>query len=70
MLEPAIFKAYDVRGLYGQELDEEGAYAIARAYVEQFDAHRIASGLTQQGLASLCVGGGMGIAAAFSNDSR
>ena len=25
MLDPGIFKAYDVRGLYGSELDEEGA---------------------------------------------
>jgi acetyl-CoA C-acetyltransferase len=29
-------------------------------------AHRIAAGTTSQGLASLCVGGGMGIAAAFT----
>src|SRR5205823_6930619 len=34
----------DVRGLYGQEIDEEGAYAIGRAYVEQFGAARIGVG--------------------------
>jgi phosphomannomutase len=44
MLDPKVFKAYDVRGLYGAELDEEGAYAIGRAYVEQFAPKRIAVG--------------------------
>ena len=44
MLDPKVFKAYDVRGLHPQELDEEGAYAIGRAYVEQFDPTRIAVG--------------------------
>jgi phosphomannomutase len=37
MLDPKIFKAYDVRGLYPTQLDEAGAYAIGRAYVEQFE---------------------------------
>ena len=44
MLDPGIFKAYDVRGLYGPELDEEGAYAIGRAYVEHFEPRSIAVG--------------------------
>ncbi len=44
MLDPKVFKAYDVRGLYPGELDEEGAYAIGRAYVEQFEPARIAVG--------------------------
>jgi phosphomannomutase len=44
MLDPKVFKAYDVRGLYPEELDEEGAHAIARAYVEQFEPRRIAVG--------------------------
>jgi phosphomannomutase len=44
VLEPSVFKAYDVRGVYGQELDEEGAYAIGRAYVEEFEPRRIAVG--------------------------
>jgi phosphomannomutase len=44
VLEPGVFKAYDVRGLYRSELDEEGAYAIGRAYVEQFEPVRIAVG--------------------------
>ena len=44
MLDPKVFKAYDVRGIYATELDEEGAYAIGRAYVEQFEPRRIAVG--------------------------
>jgi len=44
VLDPAVFKAYDVRGIYGRELDEEGAYAIGRAYAEQFEPARIAVG--------------------------
>jgi phosphomannomutase len=45
VLEPKVFKAYDVRGIYPDELDEEGAYAIGRAYVEQFEPKGIAVGL-------------------------
>jgi phosphomannomutase len=44
VLDPAAFKAYDVRGIYPTELDEDGAYAIGRAYVEQFEPRRIAIG--------------------------
>jgi len=44
VLDPKVFKAYDVRGLYPHELDEEGAYAIGRAYVEQFQPRRMAVG--------------------------
>jgi phosphomannomutase len=44
VLSPSVFKAYDVRGVYPDELDEEGAYAIGRAYVEQFRPARIAVG--------------------------
>ena len=44
MLDPAVFKAYDVRGVYPSELDEDGAYRIGRAYVEQFEPRRIAVG--------------------------
>jgi phosphomannomutase len=44
MLDPKVFKAYDVRGIYPDDLDEEGAYAIGRAYVEQFEPRRIAVG--------------------------
>jgi phosphomannomutase len=44
VLDPKVFKAYDVRGIYPDELDEEGARAIARAYVEQFEPRKIAVG--------------------------
>jgi phosphomannomutase len=44
VLDPNVFKAYDVRGIYPAELDEEGAYAVGRAYVEQFEPRRIAVG--------------------------
>ena len=44
MLDAKVFKAYDVRGIYPSELDEEGAYAIGRAYVEQFEPRRVAVG--------------------------
>src|SRR3954469_14249159 len=44
MLDPKVFKAYDVRGIYPTELDETGAEAIGRAYVEQFEPRRIAVG--------------------------
>jgi phosphomannomutase len=44
VLDPKVFKAYDVRGIYPTELDEDGAYAIGRAYVEQFEPRRIGVG--------------------------
>jgi phosphomannomutase len=44
VVDPSVFKAYDVRGIYPSQLDEEGAYAIGRAYVEQFSIGRLAVG--------------------------
>jgi len=44
VLDPRVFKAYDVRGIYGAELDEAGAQAIGRAFVEVFEPKRIAVG--------------------------
>jgi phosphomannomutase len=44
VLDPKVFKAYDVRGIYQRELDEEAAYAIGRAYVEQFEPRKVAVG--------------------------
>ena len=44
MLDPKVFKAYDVRGLYSTELDEDGAYRVGRAYVEHFEPRSIAVG--------------------------
>ena len=44
MLDPTVFKAYDVRGVYPTQLDEEGGRAIGRAYVEHFEPRKIAVG--------------------------
>jgi phosphomannomutase len=44
MLDPKVFKAYDIRGVHPTELDEEGAYRIGRAYVQEFEPRRIAVG--------------------------
>ena len=44
MLDPSVFKAYDVRGIYPSELDEEGAYRVARAYAEHFEPRGAAVG--------------------------
>jgi len=44
MLDPKVFKAYDIRGIYPDELDEAGAYAIGRAYVDEFEPRAIAVG--------------------------
>ena len=32
MVDSAIFKAYDVRGIYGEEIDEEVAYRVGRGF--------------------------------------
>jgi phosphomannomutase len=44
MLDPKVFKAYDVRGIYPTDLDEAGAEATGRAFVEVFQPRRIAVG--------------------------
>jgi phosphomannomutase len=44
VLDPKVFKAYDVRGIYPDQLDEAGAQAIGRAYVDEFEPRRIAVG--------------------------
>jgi phosphomannomutase len=55
MLDPKVFKAYDVRGIYPTELDEDGARAIGRAYVEQFEPGSIAVGRDMRGSSpSMC----------------
>ena len=30
-MDPSIFKAYDIRGLYGEQLDEQAAWKIGHA---------------------------------------
>src|SRR3954452_23206474 len=44
MLVPSVFKAYDVRGIVPDELDAEGAYAIACGYVAAFEPKVMAVG--------------------------
>src|SRR5919106_213498 len=41
-INPSIFKAYDVRGLYPQEVNEEAARLIGRGFVAYLKAQRIA----------------------------
>lgn len=41
---PAIFKSYDVRGIYPAELSDELAYAIGRAFVDEFDLRSVVVG--------------------------
>lgn len=43
-MNQAIFKAYDVRGIYGTDFDETDAYAIGRATVEFLECKKIAVG--------------------------
>jgi len=40
-INPSIFKAYDVRGLYPSEVDEEAARQIGRGFVAYLQARRI-----------------------------
>ena len=41
-INPSIFKAYDVRGLYPSEVNEEAARLIGRGFVSFLNAKRIA----------------------------
>src|SRR5437763_3121604 len=43
-IDPAIFKAYDVRGIYGQDLTDEIAYRIGRAAALYLQVPEIAVG--------------------------
>jgi phosphomannomutase len=43
-LEPSIFKAYDIRGLYPSQLDAELARRVGRAFVDYLGAKRIVVG--------------------------
>lgn len=43
-IDPSIFKAYDIRGLYPQQFNEETAYRIGKAVVAEFTLSTIAVG--------------------------
>ena len=51
-VDPQIFKAYDVRGLYGEQIDEDVAYAVGRAFA------RVLSDLGGKPVADLSIGVG------------
>ncbi len=40
-INKSIFKAYDIRGLYPQEIDDDAAYRIARAFVLLMNCKRV-----------------------------
>lgn len=44
VINPDIFKAYDVRGTYPDQVNEDAARAIGRAFVAYLDARRIGIG--------------------------
>ena len=44
MLDPSVFKAYDIRGIHPTELDEDGAYLVGRGYAEHFGPRSVAVG--------------------------
>lgn len=44
-INPGIFKAYDIRGVYGEEIDRDTAYNIGRALVVFTGAKKIAVGI-------------------------
>ncbi len=60
-IDPGIFKAYDVRGIYPQQLDAEIARRVGRAFVDYLGAERIAVGrdirLSSPELASAFIAG-------------
>ena len=43
-IDPSVFKAYDVRGVYPGELDEEGAERVGAAFIAVTGASRVAVG--------------------------
>ncbi|MCX6780605.1 MAG: phosphomannomutase/phosphoglucomutase [Candidatus Magasanikbacteria bacterium] len=44
MLNPKVFKAYDIRGVYGVDWDAAGAALIARAFIEKFEIKQLVLG--------------------------
>lgn len=43
-MNPGIFKAYDIRGIYPDDVNEDDMYAIGRAIVEHLETRRLAVG--------------------------
>ncbi len=62
-LVPGVFKAYDIRGLYGDEIDEEAGERIGRAFIAVTGAKRVAVGhdvrLSSPGMADAFIRGAL-----------
>jgi len=43
-MDPNIFKAYDIRGIYPSDIDEDGVYRIGRATAQYFSLKNVAVG--------------------------
>lgn len=43
-MDPSIFRAYDIRGIYGTELTDEGAYRIGKAIYRYLKPKKVAVG--------------------------
>ncbi|HEY4387998.1 MAG TPA: phosphomannomutase/phosphoglucomutase [Ktedonobacteraceae bacterium] len=43
-IDPSLFKAYDVRGVYGEELTEDGIYRVGRAAAQYLNVPQMAIG--------------------------
>ena len=58
-MDPAIFKAYDIRGLYQEQLDEQAAWKIGHAIAQFLRSmvHGYDRGLANS--QSICVGHAM-----------
>ena len=60
MINPSIFKAYDVRGLYPQEVNEDAARLIGRGFAAYLGAKRIGTVAVKVALPSSAGIGGKG----------
>ncbi|HYN07877.1 MAG TPA: phosphomannomutase/phosphoglucomutase [Vicinamibacterales bacterium] len=62
-VSPSIFKAYDIRGLYPSDVNEEAARLIGRAFVSYLNASRIAVSrdmrLSSPGIAAAFIDGAL-----------
>ena len=48
-INPSIFKAYDIRGIYPSEIDREAALNIGRALIQYTGAKKVAVGFDMRG---------------------
>ena len=61
MIQKSAFKAYDIRGKYPEEVNEDLAYQLAHAFVVFYQAQKVIIGrdirLTSQGLVDSLIEG-------------